>query len=244
MRARCTTASSRSATAESGASASCSGPRRGRRAQEAQRAWRERAGAGGRGAVAAHEGARRRRQPGAVGQRSVAALAGGHRRVDALQAQQPELEIAHQGVDRDVGGQRFDDRRAEAEQLLVGVVLRRPLVDQLGEVADVAEGFGMEGGERRPLGVGVVQRHQLAALLLEVDDRGAGQWFEGAPKPGAKPPRPFGHAALLAAVAGQEHHDAVRVVQLVGAENQARRWCATAWSQRWTAGRHRARPPR
>ena len=42
-------------------------------------------------------------------------------------------------VDRRAGGDRVDHRRAQPEQPLVGVRLRRPLVDQLGEVADVPE---------------------------------------------------------------------------------------------------------
>ena len=55
--------------------------------------------------------------------------------IDALQPQQPVLEIPRQRLDRHAGGHRLDHRRAEPEQRLVRIGFLRPLVDQLGEVA-------------------------------------------------------------------------------------------------------------
>ena len=58
--------------------------------------------------------------------------------IHALQPQQPVLEVARQRLDRRAGRQRIEHRRAQPVQPLVGVGLLRPLVEQLGEVADVA----------------------------------------------------------------------------------------------------------
>ena len=89
----------------------------------------------------------------------------------------------------------------------------------------------MEGGERRALGVGVVQRHQLAAFLLEVDHRGAGQWFEGAPKArpraGARPWRR--RASCRGRGSGTPRCGRRRSTCRCG--GSTRRWCAAAWSR-------------
>src|SRR3989449_2812031 len=59
--------------------------------------------------------------------------------VDALQPQQPELEIARQRLDRHAGRHCLDHRCAEAEERFVRVGLLRPLVDELGEVLGIPE---------------------------------------------------------------------------------------------------------
>ena len=69
---------------------------------------------------------------------AVAPTTGGRPR-NPLQPQQPELEVARQRLDRHAGRDRVRHRGAKPEQRLVRIRLRRPLVDQLGEVADVAE---------------------------------------------------------------------------------------------------------
>ena len=61
------------------------------------------------------------------------------RRIDPLQPQHPVLEVARQRLDRRAGRHRIDDRRTQPVEPLVGLRLGRPLVDQLGEVADVPE---------------------------------------------------------------------------------------------------------
>ena len=192
----------------------------GGRAEEAQRARRERAGPGRRGAMAADESARRRRQPGAVGQRSVAALAGGHRRVDALQPQQPELEIAHQRLDRDVGGERLDDRRAEAEQLLVGVVLRAPTRQSARRGSRRSR--GLRDGRRKAATVRCRRRSATPARGSPSRNRRPrrGSMVRGRPETGSEAAAPPWPRRASCRGRGQEHHDAVRVVQLVGAENQ------------------------
>ena len=128
-----------------------------------------------------------------------------------------------------------------AVQPLVGVRLLRPLVEQLGEIADVAERVrsgtarsrrrvgrprrragpsGPPAAERRAHRLRVVQPDQLAPLLLEIRHAHLGQRLERAGEPRPRPPRALGHAALLAAVARQEHDDAIGFTELVGAEDQ------------------------
>ena len=84
-----------------------------------------------------HAARRRQKRPRLVGQPRVGL-------VDALQPQQPELEVARQRLDRDALRHRVDHRRAEPEQRLVRIGFLRPFVDQLGEVADVAERLAVD----------------------------------------------------------------------------------------------------
>ena len=94
--------------------------------------------------------------------------------IDALEPQQPELEIPRQ---RASGGravsERVDHRRAEAIETLVGVPFRRPLVDQLGEVRRVPERGGVVGAarddrQRAALRLDVVDADEIAQLALVV----------------------------------------------------------------------------
>src|SRR5439155_12116278 len=61
---------------------------------------------------------------------------------------------------------------------------------------------------------------EIAQLALVVGDAGAGQRLERAGETRARAPRAFGDAALLAPVLGQEHHDPVRLGELIGAQDQ------------------------
>ena len=94
---------------------------------------------------AQHRGGDRHvRQPErAAGARRVQESAGAGRRarvglVYPLEPQEPVLEIACQRLDRDPRRERLDNRGAQTKERLVRVVLGRPLVDQLREVADDA----------------------------------------------------------------------------------------------------------
>ena len=80
------------------------------------------------------------------------------RRIDALQPQQPVLEVPRQRSTGAPAASASIDRRAQPIQPLVGVRLRRPLVDQLGEIADVPERLRTADmpDKRRPLRLDVV----------------------------------------------------------------------------------------
>src|SRR5262249_56843992 len=83
---------------------------------------------------------------------------------------------------------RVHHRRAETEQRLVRVGFLRPFVDELGEVAGVAERVAVGGQERRPHRLDVLEAHQIAALALDVADAAAGQRLERAAEPPPAPP--------------------------------------------------------
>ena len=97
------------------------------------------------------------RRPLPIVQRAPAAVARHVRRVHALQPQQPVLEVPRQAVDGHARGQRLDRRGAEPVQPLVRVALRRPLVDQFGEVPDVAQRAGSAAAAAASTRLGVVQ---------------------------------------------------------------------------------------
>ena len=64
-----------------------------------------------------------------------AALSARHvRRIHPLQPQQPAFEVARQRRRRPPCRDGFERRHAQAVQPLVGIRIRRPLVDQLGEI--------------------------------------------------------------------------------------------------------------
>src|SRR6185437_5828636 len=95
-------------------------------------------------------------------------------------------------------GERFDDRCPEPEQRLVGIRLRGPLVDQLREIADVAERVAVHRGERRPQRLDVMKAHQIAPLPFEVADASVRERLEARTKPTPALPGILRHAALLA----------------------------------------------
>ena len=154
------------------------------------------------------------------------------RLIDALQPQQPVLEVARQRLDRHAGRHRLDHRRAQPEQRLVRVGLRRPLVDQLGEVARRSR------APRRPpptAATASARRSSAAparAAPARVRHAPAGHRLERPAEPPPALPRVLRHAALLAAIARQEHDDPIRLTELVGPAESARRWCAAAFSGR------------
>jgi len=75
-------------------------------------------------------------------------------------------------------------------------------------------------GEGRSDRIRVVDRDELAALLLVVDDAGLGHRLERARKDAFRAARAAGDAALLAGIARQEGHDAVGLLERVGAEDE------------------------
>ena len=140
--------------------------------------------------------------------------------VDALQAQQPVLEVARQWHTRNACGHRIDHRRSEPEQRLVRVGFLRPLVDQLGKVFHVTEGIGFGRRQRRAHRFHVVHLNQLMAFSLQVADPAICQRLQRTAKTAAALPRVLCHAALLAPIARQEHDDAIGFTEFVGPENQ------------------------
>ena len=145
-------------------------------------------------------------------------------RIHALQPQQPVLEVSRQRLDRCAGGQRIEHRGPETIQPLVGVGVLRPLVEQLGEVAHVAQRVRRVSARRPPSGdrtrLRVVQPHQLPPLFLEVRHLHFGERLERTREARPRPAGAFGDAALLPPVARQEDDDPVGLTELVGAKNQ------------------------
>jgi hypothetical protein len=62
--------------------------------------------------------------------------------------------------------------------------------------------------------------HQLAPLALDVADAPDRQRLERRAEAPPALPRVARHPALLAAIARQEHHDPIRLTELVGPEDQ------------------------
>ena len=131
------------------------------------------------------------------------------RRIDALQPQQPALEIPGQRLGRRATDQRLERRRAQPEQTLVGVRVGGPLVDQLRKVVAVTERLWTRGHQRRPHRLGIIQAHQLAPLLLEVRHAHFGERLERGAEPLARLARVRRDTAFLTAIARQEHDDAI-----------------------------------
>ena len=156
----------------------------------------------------------------AAGQRAAAAPARGQRRVHPLQAQQPVLEVAGERLHRRAAGEGLGHGRAESEQAVVRIRLRRPLVDQLREVADMEERLGAAARQRRRERLDLAQANQLAPLVLEVGRAHAGERLQAPAETGARAACAPRDPAPLAPVGGQEHHDPVRLAQLVGAKHQ------------------------
>src|SRR5204863_9975072 len=94
-------------------------------------------------------------------------------------------------------------RRAEAKERLLRVRLGRAFVDQLREIADVAERLALGRRERRANRFHVIQADEIATLLLEVRDSSARHRLERAAEPAAALTGVLRDAALLAAIASE-----------------------------------------
>ena len=95
------------------------------------------------------------------------------------------------------------------------VGLRRPLVDELGEVLGVPERLAIDRRQRRPRRLDVIEAHQISPLALDIAHTTARERLECPAEPPAALPRVFRHTALLAAIARQEHDDAIRLTEPV-----------------------------
>ena len=159
-------------------------------------------------------------------ERLAAARARRQRRIHALQPQQPELEVPRQRLDRRAAGaarrssttpSRYSRSSACASGAHSSI--------SSAKYSDVPErrprrSACADDGQRAALRLDVVDPHQLALLALVVRDAGPRHRLERADEPRSRPPRALGDAALLAAIARQEHHDPIGFAQLVGAQDQ------------------------
>ncbi len=158
------------------------------------------------------------------GERGAALRAGVGRGEDASQAQHPALEVARRHVLVRPREQRLERRVEQPEQQIGALVLLRELEHVVGEVAAEQDAFEVRlQAMDRPHQVDPGDPHQVAPLLLEPGDLHLGERLQLAGEAavaGARAPR---HAALLAALAGQEGDDPVAVVQVADVQHQGLR---------------------
>ena len=122
--------------------------------------------------------------------------------------------------DRGTGRDGIDHRRSQPIQAFVSVRFRRPFVDQLREVTDVSQGSSGRRRQRRPRRLDEIEANEIALLPFVARHLPPRHRLERPGVAGARPARPLGDAPFLAAIAGEKHHDLVRLAKLVGPEDQ------------------------
>ena len=157
-----------------------------------------------RRASAAYEHLFTRRHHRAGFQCLAAARAHAHRRIHALEAQQPVFEVAGQALDRRAGDERVHHRRPEPVQPLVNLCFRRPFVDQLRKIANVTERRGrrIKRPDRR-------QRGRDRFHIVDADEIAELAFVGTRPRPASSVPA-HPNTATAAAAPLSRHHASCR----------------------------------
>jgi hypothetical protein len=142
--------------------------------------------------------------------------------IDAVQAQEPGLEVAGRGRDVPAAAGHREHSYGQAIDGVLGLALLRERVEELREIRHGQRGIQVApgGGKGRPHQLALAEAEQVRALAAVERHPDLAQGLQGGPVPRLSAPSALRHCPHLPPIARQEDDDLAGLAELVGAQDQ------------------------